>query len=102
LRLLGEDPAKLPTVVQWNKRDLVGANGIARMRDAMAVPPGVLQVIASASRGEGVFETLKAVLKECLAVVDQPVLAPAGHSPSIIPGHRASMYPEATPGSETE
>jgi signal recognition particle receptor subunit beta len=102
LRLLGEDPTKLPTVVQWNKRDLVGANGIARMRDAMAVPPGVLQVIASASRGEGVFETLKAVLKECLAVVDQPVLAPAGHSPSIIPGHRASMYPEATPGSETE
>jgi signal recognition particle receptor subunit beta len=102
LALLGEDPARLPTVVQWNKRDLVGASGVARMREAMALPSGVVQVIASAARGEGVFETLKAVLKECLAVVDQPTHAPAGHSPSIIPGHRASMYPEATPGSDSE
>jgi signal recognition particle receptor subunit beta len=100
LYLLGEDPTKLPTVVQWNKRDLVGAHGVARMRDALAVPNGVVQVIASASRGEGVFETFKAVLKECLAVVDQPVDAPPGRSPSIIPGHRASMYPEATPGGD--
>jgi signal recognition particle receptor subunit beta len=100
LYLLGEDPAKLPTVVQWNKRDLVGANGVERMRDALAVPSGVVQIIASAARGEGVFETFKAVLKECLAVVDQPIDAPSGRSPSIIPGHRASMYPEATPGAD--
>jgi hypothetical protein len=98
LRLLGEEPTKLPTVVQWNKRDIVGADGVQRMRDALGVPSGVVQVVASATRGEGVFETLKAVLKECLAVVDQPTCAPSGHSPSIIPGHRASMYPEATPG----
>jgi signal recognition particle receptor subunit beta len=98
LRILGEEPSKLPTVVQFNKRDIVGANGIARMRDALGTPPGVVQVIASAKRGEGVFETLKAVLKECLAVVEQPNQAPAGRSPSIIPGVRASMYPEATPG----
>jgi signal recognition particle receptor subunit beta len=98
LRILGEEPSKLPTVVQFNKRDIVGANGIARMRDALGTPPGVVQVIASAKRGEGVFETLKAVLKECLAVVEQPNRAPAGRSPSIIPGVRASMYPEATPG----
>ena len=58
------------------------------------------QVIASAARGEGVFETLKAILKECLAVVDRPAFAPAGHSPSIVPGQRASMYPEAEPGAE--
>jgi mutual gliding-motility protein MglA len=98
LRLLGEDPEKLPTVVQFNKRDIVGPAGIARMRDALGTPPGVIQVIASAARGEGVFETLKAVLKECLAVVDQPHRAPAGRSPSIVPGVRASMYPEALPG----
>jgi signal recognition particle receptor subunit beta len=102
LRMLGENPEKLPTVVQWNKRDLVGASGVARMREALSVPPGVVQVIASASRGDGVFETLKAVLKECLAVVEQPTEAPAGHSPSIIPGHRASMYPDATPGHGTD
>jgi signal recognition particle receptor subunit beta len=98
LRALGEDPGKLPTVVQWNKRDLAGAEGVARMRAELGVPPGVVQVVASALRGEGVFETLKAVLKECLAVVDEPQHAPSGHSPSIIPGHRPSMYPEAVPG----
>lgn len=96
---LGQEPARLPTVLQWNKRDLVGAKGVERMRDALRVPPGVVQVVASASRGDGVFETLKAILKECLAVVEHPNHAPDGHSPSIIPGHRASMYPEATPGS---
>lgn len=97
---LGVDAAKLPTVVQWNKRDVVGAAGVARAREVLGVPPGVVQVIASASRGEGVFETFKAILKECLAVVEQPWRAPDGHSPSIIPGHRASMYPDAEPGSE--
>jgi mutual gliding-motility protein MglA len=100
LRLLNIDPARLPTVVQWNKRDLAGPRGIEQIRAALGIPPGVVQVVASAARGEGVFETLKAILKECLAVVDQPGKAPAGHSPSIIPGHRASMYPEAEPGSE--
>jgi signal recognition particle receptor subunit beta len=98
LRAINHDPDKLPTVVQWNKRDLVGNEGVDRMRAALQVPPGVVQVIASAKRGEGVFETLKAVLKECLSVVAQPTHAPPGHSASIIPGHRASMYPEATPG----
>ncbi|MEY4582732.1 MAG: hypothetical protein RL701_7435 [Pseudomonadota bacterium] len=97
LTALGQDPARLPTVVQWNKRDIVGAKGVERMRDALRVPPGVVQVVASAARGHGVFETLKAILKECLAVVAHPTYAPSGHSPSIIPGHRASMYPEATP-----
>ncbi|MET0384766.1 MAG: gliding-motility protein MglA [Polyangiales bacterium] len=96
---LGLDPARLPTVVQWNKRDLVGGPGVDRMREALHVPSGVLQVVASARRGHGVFETLKTILKECLAVVAHPTYAPGGHSPSIIPGHRASMYPEATPGS---
>jgi signal recognition particle receptor subunit beta len=97
LRALGQEPAKLPTVVQWNKRDLVGSDGVKRMRHALKIPSGVVQVVASAARGEGVFETLKAVLKECLAVVEHPTHVPAGRSPSIIPGHRPSMYPEAVP-----
>jgi signal recognition particle receptor subunit beta len=100
LYALGQDPARLPTVVQWNKRDIVGAKGVERMRKELQIPPGVLQVVASAASGHGVFETLKMVLKECLSVVAQPEFAPSGHSPSIIPGHRASMYPEATPGSD--
>jgi signal recognition particle receptor subunit beta len=97
LRLQGDDPAKLPTVVQWNKRDLAGPEGIAEMRAGLGIPPGVIQVVASAARGEGVFETLKAILKECLAAVQEPSLAPQGHSPSIVPGYRVSMYPEAVP-----
>jgi signal recognition particle receptor subunit beta len=97
---LGIDAARLPTVVQWNKRDLAGPDGVARIREELRVPAGVVQVIASAKRGEGVFETLKAIMKECLAVIDPPSDAPSGHSPSILPGHRASMYPDAEPGSE--
>jgi signal recognition particle receptor subunit beta len=93
LQLLGQEPAKLPTVVQWNKRDLAGARGVERMRSALKIPPGVVQVVASARAGEGVFETLKAVLKECLSAVAQPSLAPPGHSPSVIPGKRDSVYP---------
>jgi signal recognition particle receptor subunit beta len=96
---LGQDPARLPTVVQWNKRDIVGAKGVERMRKELQIPAGVVQMVASAASGHGVFETLKAVMKECLSVVARPEFAPSGHSPSIIPGHRASMYPEATPGS---
>jgi signal recognition particle receptor subunit beta len=97
---LGVDPARLPTVVQWNKRDLVGPDGVVRARESLRVPPGVVQVIASAKRGEGVFETLKAIMKECLAAMGSPAEQPDGHSPSILPGHRASMYPEAEPGVE--
>lgn len=97
---LGVDPGRLPTVVQWNKRDLVGPGGIARARDLLRIPPQVVQVIASAKRGEGVFETLKAIMKECLAAMGPPAEQPDGHSPSILPGHRASMYPEAEPGVE--
>lgn len=70
LRLLGIESACLPAVVQLNKRDLVGPRGIAEARTALRLPPEVVQVVASAARGEGVFETLKAILKECLATVD--------------------------------
>lgn len=97
---LGIDPSRLPTVVQWNKRDLAGPDGVATARELLNVAANVVQVIASAKRGEGVFETFKAIMKECLSVVDPPEDAPSGHSPSILPGHRPSMYPGAEPGSE--
>ena len=100
LQLLGHEPAKLPTVVQWNKRDLAGPKGVERMRSALKIPPGVVQVVASAKAGEGVFETLKAVLKECLSTVSQPSAAPPGHSPSVIPGRRDSVYPPAPESSQ--
>jgi signal recognition particle receptor subunit beta len=96
LSAVGYDPARLPSVLQWNKRDLVGSRGVERMREALQIPAGVVQVVASAARGEGVFETFKAVLKECLALVGTPASAPAGHSPSVIPTPRASMFAAPT------
>jgi hypothetical protein len=44
-----------------------------------------------------VFETLKAIIKKCLALVGDPRKATEGRSPSILPGRRASMIPGAVP-----
>ena len=43
LELLGHEPAKLPTVVQWNKRDLAGPNGVERMRTARVSRDDVME-----------------------------------------------------------
>lgn len=97
LRLQGDDPHVMPMVVQFNKRDLADAAGIATLREVLAVPPSVPQVQAVATRGKGVFETFKASLAGCLSLVGDPLCAPAGRSPSILPGRHASMFPEAEP-----
>jgi hypothetical protein len=44
-----------------------------------------------------VFETLKAIVKACLASVGDPAALREGRSPSVIPGRRASMYPGGRP-----
>ena len=97
LRLQGEDPVRLPLVVQYNKRDLPTAAGVATLRQVLGVPDGTLQVEAVATQGVGVFETFKAILGSCLAQVVDPQAAPAGRSPSIVPGRRVSMFPDAEP-----
>ncbi len=97
LRLQGEDPARMPTVVQYNKRDLPQAAGIATLQQALGIDPGMPQIEAVAVQGIGVFETFKAILTDCLALIDDPRATPAGRSPSIVPGQRSSMFPEAVP-----
>jgi hypothetical protein len=97
LRAQGDDPAKMPTVVQYNKRDLPTALDVATLRDALRIPPETLQLEATARTGEGVFETLKAITAACLMLVPDPANAPTGHSPSILPGRRPSMFPDALP-----
>ena len=67
------------------------------LRAALGVESGMSQIEAVAVRGVGVFETFKAILAECLTLIDDPELAPAGRSPSIVPGKHASMFPEAEP-----
>jgi signal recognition particle receptor subunit beta len=95
LRLVGADPARLPMVVQYNKRDLPNAVVIPTLRQILGVPNDVAQLPAIASQGEGVFETLKAILRATLALVPEPAEAPRGRSPSILPGRHVSMFPDA-------
>ena len=97
LLLQGENPDLLPLVVQYNKRDLPGVLPVEDLRAALRVQEGVPEVEAVAVRGEGVFETLKAITKSCLALVGDPKKLPNGRSPSILPGARASMYPGGRP-----
>ena len=61
----GYDLAKVPYVVQYNKRDLPNAAPLDEMRRLLN-PMGVPDFEASATVGTGVFETLKAVAKGVL------------------------------------
>ncbi|HXZ84988.1 MAG TPA: GTPase domain-containing protein [Myxococcota bacterium] len=63
LREQGFDPAKVPTVIQYNKRDLPNAVALSDLREALN-PDGKIQDFeAAASSGQGVFETLKALAR---------------------------------------
>lgn len=97
LRMQGDDPSVLPTVVQYNKRDLPTAVAVAELAGMLGVPEGVPQLEAVASQGIGVFDTLKAIARACLEVLPDPASAPAGRVPSIMPGRHASMFPDAEP-----
>lgn len=98
LRLQGVDPDRIPVVVQFNKRDLEGVLDAAELAQALGVPRDVPTFEASAKHGLGVFDTLKAITRECLKLVGDPARAPGGRVPSILPGQRASMYPGALAG----
>lgn len=93
----GDDPTRIPLVIQYNKRDLDGALPVAELREVLRVPEGVPEIEAAAVFGGGVFETLKAIIKACLRTVGDPNGAREGRSPSILPGQRASMFPGAIP-----
>lgn len=95
LRRQGDDPDRLPLVVQYNKRDLNNVLTLEDLRTELKVPPEVSEIEAVAIAGEGVFETVKTILKACLKIVGDPRAAPEGRSPSILPGKRASMFPSA-------
>ncbi len=92
LRRQGDDPDTIPLVVQYNKRDLPDVLATKELAEALAVPPDVEQIEASAATGVGVFETLKAITKACLKALGDPATIPEGRSPSIVPGRRPSMY----------
>jgi hypothetical protein len=93
----GDDPTRIPLVIQYNKRDLDNARPVEELREILNIPPGVTEIEASALYGGGVFETLKSIIKACLHIVGDPNRAREGRSPSILPGRRASMYPGGLP-----
>jgi len=58
----GYDAAQLPIVLQWNKRDLSNAVPVSEL-SAQLNPGGLPEFEAVAVRGDGVFDTLRAVSK---------------------------------------
>jgi len=62
LRRQGDDPDRIPLVVQYNKRDMPSVAPVEELR-ALLNPTSVPDYEAIATSGEGVFETLKAIAK---------------------------------------
>jgi hypothetical protein len=66
----GLDYRTLPIVIQMNKRDLEDARGEDELQDLLRViEPPILPAVAI--RGEGVVETLHAVLQLCYRSLDR-------------------------------
>ncbi|MCE3012962.1 MAG: GTPase domain-containing protein [Proteobacteria bacterium] len=61
----GYDPLKVPTVMQWNKRDLPNVAPVTDLSQKLN-PRKIPEFEASAFQGEGVFETLKTISKMVL------------------------------------
>lgn len=61
----GYDPGRVPTVMQWNKRDLANVAPVSDLSQKLN-PRKLPEFEASAFQGEGVFETLKTISKMVL------------------------------------
>lgn len=69
MRENGLDPQQVPVVIQFNKRDLPDARSEAEIDETRQ--KGKEQIISAvAIRGEGVLETLHAVLQEAFRAID--------------------------------
>jgi signal recognition particle receptor subunit beta len=98
LRLHGLSPEKTPMVFQYNKRDDRDRMPLVELRKALCVPEGAAETQAVASEGAGVFDTLREIVTISLRSVDEPKSLPSGRTPSILPGQRASLIPNAGAG----
>ncbi len=58
----GYDPDKIPLVIQYNKRDLPNAAPVDELRKLLN-PKNLTDFEAIATKGDGVFDTLKSVAK---------------------------------------
>jgi hypothetical protein len=73
LRDYGYDPATLPLVVQFNKRDLPNVVPMPILRDWLSLHGSIPYFPAVAVSGEGVFDTLKAIINQVIAEVQRQI-----------------------------
>jgi hypothetical protein len=79
LRELGLNPASIPLVFQWNKRDLPQLAPLEALERALN--PGMLPSFPAAARhGSGVFETLRAISRLALERIQRLHLGDRGPS----------------------
>ncbi|MGB5811438.1 MAG: gliding-motility protein MglA [Polyangiales bacterium] len=93
LRLHDVDPELVPMVVQYNKRDLVGAMNLDELRETLGVPEGVIEVESSAREGWGVFDALKSIVRQCMQQLGDPRRQPEGRVPCLLDEPRGRFYP---------
>jgi len=79
--ILGIDLARLPLVVQFNKRDLPEVLSEHEIRERWARAPWPL-CFASALKGSGVLESFSALLKKVYAPLDEAFALQSGHGVS--------------------
>ena len=70
LRANGLDITQMPTVVQFNKRDLPDIKPLEEIRKAWE-GTGIPTIPAAAAKGQGVIETLEALLQRLFRQLDQ-------------------------------
>ncbi len=105
LGLTPDQLVRMPWVFQYNKRDLVAALPVERLR-AMLNPSGAPEFEAIARRGQGVSETLRAACKSVLARLSGAPSAVRASAPPypvadpVRPAvHSAPMRPATAPAS---
>lgn len=95
LQANGLDPATIPLVFQWNKRDQLDVVAVEEL--AAALNPGGLPAIeAVALQGAGVFETLRAIASQVVLKLDQEHRAQMRLTSSPIP-HSPVPAPSSCP-----
>ena len=70
---LGLNPGEIPTVFQWNKRDLRSVLSLEELEAAFN-PRGIPSFQAVASEGQGVFETLRGITRLALSRIKTHLL----------------------------
>jgi signal recognition particle receptor subunit beta len=86
----GQSLARIPHVIQYNKRDLPGIAGVEDLRAALN-PHGAPDVEAAAPAGVGVFDTLKAAARLALVeIVRLDIRRPLPHGSEHCDGNFVS------------